>query len=113
MPIVSLLLAAAAHVLLDAPCTGTGTLARNPEIRWRLQPDDLATAHTQQIAMLRNALQILAPGGRLIYSTCSLEPEENEQVIAGVPGLEVQRASVPPRDQMDGAFVARFRRVRG
>ena len=70
-----------ARVLVDAPCSGTGTLARNPEIRWRLKLEDLATAHAQQAAMLRNALALLAPGGRLVYATCSLEPEENEDVV--------------------------------
>jgi 16S rRNA (cytosine967-C5)-methyltransferase len=69
------------RILLDAPCSGTGTLARNPEIRWRLASADLLDAQSQQSAMLRNALALLAPGGRLIYSTCSLEPEENEQVV--------------------------------
>jgi 16S rRNA (cytosine967-C5)-methyltransferase len=70
------------RILLDAPCSGTGTLARNPEIRWRLGPDDIADAHRIQLAMLTNALAHLAPGGRLVYSTCSLEPEENEQVVS-------------------------------
>ena len=70
-----------ARILVDAPCSGTGTLARNPEIRWRLKPEDLAAAHVQQAGMLRNALDLLAPGGRLVYATCSLEPEENEEVV--------------------------------
>jgi 16S rRNA (cytosine967-C5)-methyltransferase len=69
------------RILLDAPCSGTGTLARNPEIRWRLQPGDLAGAHGRQTAMLRRALGSLSRGGRLVYATCSLEPEENEQVV--------------------------------
>ena len=72
------------RILLDAPCSGTGTLARNPEIRWRLRPEDLNSAHRQQAAMLRNALSALAPAGRLVYATCSLEAEENEQVIQEV-----------------------------
>jgi 16S rRNA (cytosine967-C5)-methyltransferase len=69
------------RILLDAPCSGTGTLARNPEIRWRLQPEDLARAHCRQMAMLRGALAQLKRGGRLVYATCSLEPEENEQAV--------------------------------
>ncbi len=69
-----------AKILLDAPCSGTGTLARNPEIRWRLRPMDIAELHERQVALLKNALRLLSPGGRLVYSTCSLEPEENEQV---------------------------------
>jgi 16S rRNA (cytosine967-C5)-methyltransferase len=68
-------------ILLDAPCSGTGTLARNPEIRWRLQPQDLANLHRRQVALLKNAIGQLAMGGRLVYSTCSLEPEENERVV--------------------------------
>jgi 16S rRNA (cytosine967-C5)-methyltransferase len=71
---------------VDVPCSGTGTLARHPEIRWRLRPEDLAELHARQAALLRNALQRLAPGGRLVYSTCSLEPEENELVVQEVLG---------------------------
>ena len=74
------------RILIDAPCSGTGTLSRNPEIRWRLKPEDLENAHRSQTAMLSNALAAAAEfrGGatRVVYSTCSLEPEENEQVVA-------------------------------
>jgi len=70
------------RVLLDAPCSGTGTLARNPEIRWRLGVEDVAALGGKQKALLTRALAHLAPGGRLVYSTCSLEPEENEEVVA-------------------------------
>ena len=69
-------------ILCDAPCSGTGTLARNPEIRHRLQLGDLPRQAERQRAILRNALKRLAPGGRLLYSTCSLEPEENEAVLS-------------------------------
>ncbi|MDE3109829.1 MAG: RNA methyltransferase, partial [Acidobacteriota bacterium] len=69
------------RILVDAPCSGTGTLARHPEIRWRLRPERLAEFHALQINLLRNALAQLAPGGCLVYSTCSFEPEENESVI--------------------------------
>ena len=68
-------------VLADVPCSGTGTLARNPEIKWRLTPDDLVELPLRQLAILRSALAQVAPQGRLIYSTCSLEKEENENVI--------------------------------
>ena len=68
-------------VLADVPCSGTGTLARNPEIKWRLKPDDLAELHDRQFEILRSAVAHLAPGGRVIYSTCSLEKEENEEVV--------------------------------
>jgi 16S rRNA (cytosine967-C5)-methyltransferase len=69
------------RILVDAPCSGTGTLARHPEIRWRLQPEQLAEFHRLQVAILVNAIAHLAPRGRLVYSTCSLEPEENENVV--------------------------------
>lgn len=69
------------RILVDAPCTGTGTLARNPEIKWRLTPDDISRLQAYQTEILTAAMQKLAPGGQLLYSTCSLEPEENEAVI--------------------------------
>ena len=69
------------RVLADVPCSGTGTLARNPETKWRLTLGDLAELHERQTAILRSALGQVAPGGRLIYSTCSLEKEENENVV--------------------------------
>jgi 16S rRNA (cytosine967-C5)-methyltransferase len=69
------------RVLADVPCSGTGTLARNPEIKWRLTPEDLADLHVRQVAILGSVLAHVAAGGRLIYSTCSLEREENEDVI--------------------------------
>jgi 16S rRNA (cytosine967-C5)-methyltransferase len=74
------------RVLIDAPCSGTGTLSGNPEIRWRLKAQDLDEAHRCQAAMLRNALASAAKSGHVVYSTCSLEPEENENVIAAVLG---------------------------
>jgi 16S rRNA (cytosine967-C5)-methyltransferase len=70
------------RVLADVPCSGTGTLARNPEIKWKLKPEDLIDLQSRQIAILKAAMRHVSPGGRLVYSTCSLEPEENEQVIA-------------------------------
>jgi 16S rRNA (cytosine967-C5)-methyltransferase len=69
-------------ILCDVPCSGTGTLARNPEIRHILRPEELARQATRQRAILRAAFAQLAPGGRLVYSTCSLEPEENERVVS-------------------------------
>jgi len=72
------------RILVDVPCSGTGTLARNPEIKWRMQASDLERLAEVQARILRNALKVLVPGGRLVYSTCSLEPEENEQVVERV-----------------------------
>ena len=69
------------RVLADVPCSGTGTLARNPEIKWKLKPEDLTDLQTRQIAILRAAMGHVTPAGRLVYSTCSLEPEENEHVV--------------------------------
>jgi 16S rRNA (cytosine967-C5)-methyltransferase len=71
-------------VLADVPCSGTGTLGRNPEIRHRLGPEDLARQAERQRAILAAALRAVRTGGRVVYSTCSLEPEENEQVVAAV-----------------------------
>ena len=75
-------------VLCDAPCSGTGTLARNPEIKLRLSPGELNRQQERQIAILRSAYRVVAPGGRLVYSTCSLEPEENRRVIDSLLGEE-------------------------
>jgi 16S rRNA (cytosine967-C5)-methyltransferase len=73
-------------ILCDAPCTGTGTMAANPEIRHRLKPEDLKRQAERQTAILQGALKRLAPGGRLVYSTCSLEPEECERIVDAVAG---------------------------
>jgi len=101
------------RILVDAPCSGTGTLARNPEIRWRLQPQDLKRHHDRQVAILSNALAALGPEGRLVYSTCSLEAEENESVVeealsaAGPRFALIETARrLPGRDPGDGFFAA-------
>ena len=91
------------RILVDAPCSGTGTLGRNPEIKWKLRPEDLADLQRRQKALLANALDVLVPGGILVYSTCSLEPEENEQVAG--PGM----LRLPGRDEGDGFFAAVLR----
>jgi 16S rRNA (cytosine967-C5)-methyltransferase len=87
-------------VLCDAPCSGTGTMARNPEIRYRLTPADLARHHERQVRLLCSAMRALREGGRLIYSTCSLEAEENETVVAAA--LEAEKGSrlLPWGDQI-------------
>jgi len=81
------------RILADVPCSGTGTLARNPEIKWRLKSEDLHDLQSRQMAILKSALAQLAIGGRLVYSTCSLEREENEEVLEaaldGTPEFKV------------------------
>jgi 16S rRNA (cytosine967-C5)-methyltransferase len=69
------------RVLVDAPCSGLGTIRRDPDIRWRRAPDDLPRLATKQIELLMRAAETVRPGGRLVYATCSSEPEENEHVI--------------------------------
>ena len=82
-------------VLADVPCSGTGTLGRNPEIRHRLRPEEFTRQAERQRAILHAALRALRPGGRVVYSTCSLEPEENEQVIAAVLAESPQARPLP------------------
>ena len=94
------------RILVDAPCSGTGTLGRNPEIKWRLRPADLPDLHRRQVALLRSALESLAPGGTLVYSTCSLEDEENQQVIAAFPGDWRIHRRLPGVHPGDGFFAA-------
>jgi 16S rRNA (cytosine967-C5)-methyltransferase len=118
-------------VLVDAPCTGTGTFRRHPDARWRLKISDIAVMAAQQRAILRAAASVVKPGGLLVYSTCSLEPEENDEQIdhflannAGwridpppegvVPSavLDSGRLRVLPQQHgTDGAFAARLRRI--
>jgi 16S rRNA (cytosine967-C5)-methyltransferase len=68
-------------VLLDAPCSGLGTLARNPDVRWRLDPGDIARHAARQAVLLESLAPLVRPGGRLVYATCSIEPEETEAVV--------------------------------
>jgi 16S rRNA (cytosine967-C5)-methyltransferase len=70
------------RILVDAPCSGTGTLRRNPEIKWRLEPSDIGELAEAQLRLLGNAANVLKTGGRLVYSTCSLEPEEDQGVVS-------------------------------
>jgi 16S rRNA (cytosine967-C5)-methyltransferase len=93
------------RMLVDVPCSGTGTLARNPEGKWRLTPGDLARLAESQVRILRCALHILAPGGRLVYSTCSLEPEENEQVIKNALS-QVSGCRLAPASELRQQFPA-------
>jgi len=101
------------RILVDAPCSGTGTLGRNPEIKWRLAPVDLAHFQRRQIALLVQARALLAPGGLLVYSTCSLEREENETVLEhAASGMVVETMHrLPGRDEGDGFFAAVIKSV--
>ncbi len=86
-------------VLVDAPCTGSGTWRRNPDAKWRLRPGSLATRVAEQEAVLDRAARLVRPGGRLVYVTCSLLPEENDAAVAGLAGrrddLEPQPLNLP------------------
>ena len=89
------------RVLVDVPCSGSGTLARNPEIKWRLKTEDLADLHSRQVAILKSAMQRVAPNGKLIYSTCSLEPEESSEVIDHVLAGDKSFRLIDCRQELD------------
>jgi 16S rRNA (cytosine967-C5)-methyltransferase len=87
-------------ILVDAPCSGTGTLRRHPEIRWRLQEDDLARLASRQEKILTVAASLLAPGGSLVYGVCSMEPEEGEGVVRSFLDRHPAFAVADPRDNL-------------
>lgn len=103
------------RLLIDAPCSGTGTLRRNPEIRWRISEPDIRELAAQQKLFLNHAARILKPGGQLVYSTCSVERDENEDVIAAFVEshrdfqLQKTTRTWPHREGTDGFFIASFR----
>lgn len=103
-------------ILVDAPCSNTGVLRRRVDLRWRIRPEEIERLRGPQLRLLQRAATRLKPGGVLIYSTCSLEPEENSEVVQAFlhehPGfkLESERALLPFVDNVDGAYVARLRR---
>lgn len=99
------------RILVDAPCSGTGTLGRNPEIRWKLRPRDIEELHEKQVRIVKNALGAVTEGGRLVYSTCSLEKRENEDVVEQVATemscrINTMHYRIPGRDPGDGFFAA-------
>jgi len=124
--------AALAAVLVDAPCSATGTMARHPDARWRVTPRIFARAAERQRALLAAAAELVHPGGLLVYATCSLEPEENNDIVTeflarhpqfarvsaadAVPAVLLTPAgdfqSLPQRHGIDGAYAARLARVR-
>lgn len=102
------------RVLVDAPCSNTGVLRRRVDLRWLIQPHEIERSCTTQLVLLKQAATVLKPGGILVYSTCSLEPEENSEVVkqflsehAGFK-LESERQLLPFADHVDGAYVARL-----
>jgi 16S rRNA (cytosine967-C5)-methyltransferase len=105
-------------ILVDAPCSNTGVMRRRIDVRWRLTPDDFPRMAAGQFEIVRPTVGLLKPGATLVYSTCSIEPEENEdvvrQVLASFPFLELvdQVSILPFRDGFDGAFAAKFLRRR-
>lgn len=105
------------RILVDAPCSNTGVLRRRVDLRWRIEPEEITRLAALQSAILAQAAKRLKPGGTLVYSTCSMEPEENEAVaqtfLSEHPDfkLQSQRQLVPFVDQIDGAYVARMRKL--
>jgi 16S rRNA (cytosine967-C5)-methyltransferase len=106
-----------AAVLIDVPCSNTGVMRHRVDVKWRLQEGDFARHAHQQLALLSAAARCVAPGGRLVYSTCSIDPEENERVVAAFlrePGeqftLEAQAMGHPWETGCDGMGAFRLRR---
>ncbi|MFP5363890.1 MAG: 16S rRNA (cytosine(967)-C(5))-methyltransferase RsmB [Thermoleophilia bacterium] len=99
------------RVLVDPPCSGLGTLQGHPDLRWRMTPAAIAQLATTQAAILAAAVRALAPGGALVYSTCTLSPAENEAIVES-SGLQVEseRLVLPHRDRTDGFYIARLSR---
>jgi 16S rRNA (cytosine967-C5)-methyltransferase len=104
------------RVLLDAPCSNTGVLRRRLELRWRIQPEEITRLAETQCRLIARVAEFVRPGGILVYSTCSLESEENDGVILAFTGpgspfeLLRHRQVNPVHDGVDGAFVAVLRR---
>jgi 16S rRNA (cytosine967-C5)-methyltransferase len=104
------------RILVDAPCSNTGVLRRRVDLRWRIQPEEIERLSQTQQMLLKEAANQLKPGGTLVYSTCSLEPEENETVTGNFLDahpdfkLEAERQLLPFSNGVDGAYVARIRK---
>ena len=112
--LASRLPAPADRILIDAPCSNTGVMRRRVDLRWRIRESEIFRLRANQLQLLRDTVQHLKPGGTLVYSTCSLEPEENSEVVRDFlqehPALHLQRERTltPWNNQVDGAYVARF-----
>ena len=104
-------------ILVDAPCSNTGVMRRRVDLRWRIQPQEIQRLGAVQIELLRHAASQAKPGATLVYSTCSLEPEENAEVVRAFLDeqaafrLERERELLPFTDSVDGAYVATMRRI--
>lgn len=104
------------RVLVDAPCSNTGVLRRRVDLRWRIKLEEITRLRTTQLSLLTRAAAVTRPGGTLVYSTCSLEPEENNSLVREFLGnhpafrLQQERSLQPWTDGVDGAFVATLRR---
>lgn len=112
------------YILADVPCSGTGSMRRNPDLRWRLKAEDIKRQAKRQLMLLEAASYLLEPGGRLVYSTCSIEPEENEQIVGeflkqnvdyGLKNVDLLKnleimpgmyGVMPHKHKADGSFVA-------
>lgn len=105
------------RILVDAPCSNTGVMRRRVDVRWRLKPTDFARMQVRQIEIVRAITPLLKKDGVIVYSTCSLEREENEEVVReladsmSILRLEEEKFSLPFRDNFDGAYAAKMRRI--
>jgi 16S rRNA (cytosine967-C5)-methyltransferase len=106
------------RILIDAPCSNTGVMRRRVDLRWRIQPEEIQRLRDTQLELLHRAVKLLKPDGVLVYSTCSLEPEENSEVIKEFlieqTGIKPERDKnlLPFIDGVDGAFVTRLRKTK-
>ena len=105
------------RILVDTPCSNTGVMRRRVDLRWRIQPEEIERLRTAQLDLLKQAAPQVKPGGVLVYSTCSLEPEENQEVVKQFLHehadfkLEYERELLPFTDNVDGAYVAQLKRL--
>jgi 16S rRNA (cytosine967-C5)-methyltransferase len=105
------------RILIDAPCSNTGVMRRRVDLRWLIQPPEIERLRATQLVLLKQAATVLKPGGMIVYSTCSLEPEENSEVVKEFlhehknSKLETERQLLPFADEVDGAYVARLKNL--